>query len=151
MLGGTKPVNFSFFPLLLPPPIPSLFSTPWRERCTHLPPIQRSISTPVVEVPPPSIVHFYRYLEIKLRRQPFEFLWIDSIKWWTIGWIEIVRRNTKGIWCLDIATMYWEIIFEVKLIRVNRVSLGERERERNYLVFFSENRVKLYRKNCKCE
>lgn len=67
-----------------------------------------------------------------------------------IGRIEIVRRNTKGIRCLDIATMYWEIIFEVKLIRVNRVSLGEREREK-LSGFFSENRVKLYRKNCKCE
>lgn len=45
---------------------------------------------------------------------------------------------------------YWEIIFEVKLIRV---SLGKRERERDYLVFFTENRVKLcrYRKNCNCE
>lgn len=44
---------------------------------------------------------------------------------------------------------YWEIIFEVKLIRV---SLGKRERD--YLVFFfTENRVKLcrYRKNCNCE
>lgn len=35
--------------------------------------------------------------------------------------------------------MYWEIIFEVKLIRVNRVSLGEREREKLSGFFFRES------------
>lgn len=67
---------FIFLPSLSPrSPIPSpFFDTLTR---THLPPIQAldfDSGRRGSPLPPAPIVHFCRYLEIKLRRQPFEFL-----------------------------------------------------------------------------
>lgn len=147
-LVATKPVNFSSFPLPLPSlsyPLPffrhldenapssnpsarfrlwsSRFPSVPRTHCPFLPIFGDKTTPPAFRI---SINWFYKMVDDHQ----------DGLKL-SVG-------IQKG------CDTYWEIIFEVKLIRV---SLGKRERERDYLVFFTENRVKLcrYRKNCNCE